>query len=77
MTPITIAEIEVGTELIRVELKYYNGRSIFSAWRFYRHKDGDLRPGRHGLACSAGKLPKIIEAFDAALKRARQEGMLP
>jgi hypothetical protein len=75
--PITIAEVEVGTEIVRVELKLYNGRPLFSAWRFYRDKAGDLRPGRHGLACSVERLPEVAAAFTAAVERARAEGLLP
>jgi hypothetical protein len=76
-TPITIVEVEVGAEIIRVELKLYNGRPLFSAWRFYRDKAGDLRPGRHGLACSVERLPEVAAAFTAAVERARAEGLLP
>jgi hypothetical protein len=75
--PITIAEVEVGAEIVRVELKLYNGRPLFSAWRFYRDKAGDLRPGRHGLACSVERLPEVAAAFTAAVARARAEGLLP
>lgn len=76
-TPIIIAEVEVGAEIIRVELKLYNGRPLFSAWRFYHDKAGDLRPARHGLACSVERLPAIAAAFVAAVDRARAERLLP
>jgi hypothetical protein len=76
-TPIIIAEVEVGAEIVRVELKLYNGRPLFSAWRFYRDKVGDLRPGRHGLACSIERLPEVAAAFTTAVERARGEGLLP
>jgi hypothetical protein len=75
--PIAVAEIESGAEIIRVELKLYNGRPLFSAWRFYRDKTGNLRPGRHGLVCSVERLPSIAAAFSAAVERARAEGLLP
>jgi hypothetical protein len=75
--PIIVTEIEVGAEIIRVEMKLYNGRLLFSAWRFYRNKAGDLRPGRHGLACSIEHLPDVAAAFAAAVERARAEGLLP
>jgi hypothetical protein len=76
-TPITVAEIGVGVEIIRVELKLYNGRPLFSAWRFYRDQAGELRPGRHGLAFSVDRLPEVAAAFTAAVERARAEGLLP
>jgi hypothetical protein len=69
--PISIAEIAVGSEIIRVELKMWNGRPLFSAW------SGDLRPGRHGLACSIERLPEVTAAVAAAVARARTEGLLP
>src|SRR5947209_7291723 len=31
--PITVTEIAIGSEIVRVELKLYNGRPLFSAWR--------------------------------------------
>jgi hypothetical protein len=75
--PIIVTEIEVGSEIVRVEMKLYNGRPLFSAWRFYRNKAGDWRPGRHGLACSIEHLPDVAAAFVAAVERARAKGLLP
>jgi hypothetical protein len=75
--PIVVTEVEVGSEIIRVEMKLYNGRLLFSAWRFYRNKAGDLRPGRHGLACSIEHLPDIAAAFVAAVEHARADGLFP
>jgi hypothetical protein len=75
--PITVAEVSVGSEIVRVEIKNFNGRPLFSAWRFFRDREsGELRPGRHGLSCSVEKLPAIAEAFADALARARVEGLL-
>jgi hypothetical protein len=75
--PITVAEIVVGSEIIRFELKIYKGRPLFSAWRFYKDKAGDLRAGRHGLACGLDRLPDIAAAIVSAVERARAEGLLP
>lgn len=73
---ITIAEIAVGSEVVRVEVKTLNGRPIFSAWRFWRDAAGTLRPGKHGLACSLAKLPELITAFEIALERAKEAGLV-
>jgi hypothetical protein len=73
---VTIAEIPLGSELLRVELKVLNGRTIFSAWRFWRDRAGDLKPGRHGLACSIENLPAVADAINAAIDRAHADGLL-
>jgi hypothetical protein len=74
--PITIAEVELGSEVVRVELKIYSGRPVFSAWRFY-NKAGTLLAGRHGLTFSIQHLPEVAAAFVVAVERARAEGLLP
>jgi hypothetical protein len=74
--PIVIAEIAVGNEIVRVELKEWNGRQLFSAWRFYRDKTDELRPGRHGLSFSIDRLPEIAKAFASALEEARRRGLI-
>jgi hypothetical protein len=74
--PIMIGDIRLGAEILRVELKILNGRPIISAWRFWRDVTGELRPGRHGLACSIDRLPEIIAALNAARERAVAEGLL-
>lgn len=72
-----IAEIGVGGDIIRVELKEYAGRKIFSAWRFYRNRADELKPGRHGLSFSIERLPEIADAFAAAVREARRCRLLP
>jgi hypothetical protein len=62
--PILVAEVPVGAEIVRVELKFFNGRRIFSACR-------------HGLAVSVERLPDIMAAFEKALVTARQTDFLP
>jgi hypothetical protein len=74
--PIQIAEIQLGAEVLRIEVKNLNGRAVFSAWRFYRNSAGDLKPGKHGLAFSVERLPEIAAAFSAAIERAQAEGLL-
>jgi hypothetical protein len=74
--PIQIAEIDLGTDVLRVELKMWNGRALISAWRFYRNDAGELRPTKHGIACSLERLPKIADALNAALEKAREIGAI-
>jgi hypothetical protein len=75
--PISVADIAFASEIIRVELVRYKGRPMFSAWRFYRDKAGDLKPGRHGLSFKIERLPEVAATFAAAVERARAEGLLP
>ncbi len=75
--PVTIAEISLGKDTLRIELTTFNDRPFLSAWRFYTHSSGELRPGRHGLACSLEHLPAIADAFARAVERASADGLLP
>jgi hypothetical protein len=75
--PITIAEVPLGQEILRVELVELHGHANFSARKFYRDGAGQWQAGAMGLAFYIEKLPDVVAAFENALNRARAENLLP
>jgi hypothetical protein len=75
--PIVVAEWSRNKrDVIRVTLDEYNGRKIVNCRTWWRNDDGDLRPGKSGLALSVRHLPALAGALAAALARARELGLI-
>jgi hypothetical protein len=75
--PITITDVPLGNDILRIELVELHGRPNFSARKFFRNYAGQWQPGAMGLAFYIESLPDIVAAFDDALSRAREERLLP
>ena len=69
----TITEVTLGNEILRIELDHAN----FSARKFFRNDAGQWQPGAMGLAFYIERLPDVVAAFENALNRARAENLLP
>jgi hypothetical protein len=74
--PITITEVPLGSEIVRIELKELHNKPMFSDWRHFKNNDGQWKPGKHGLTFSIDRLPDVVAAFENALNRAREERLL-
>ena len=72
-----IASIEKNArEEIRISLSEFNGYDLANIRVFYRTDDGDMRPGKAGLAVRLEKLPAVIEALQQAEAEARRLGLV-
>jgi hypothetical protein len=63
-------------ETIRVSLDSFNGSPIICVRTFCRADDGELRPGRQGMALGIKHLPALSEAIDKALAEAKARGLV-
>lgn len=63
-------------EEIRVSLSEFNGHQLFNIRVWYRADDGDMRPGKSGLAFKVDKLPDFADAVSLALEKARERGLV-
>lgn len=71
-----IADVEKNSrEVLRVELTTFNGHDLINL-RVWFGTDGDMRPGKAGVALRVEKLPQLRDAIDKALAAARAEGLL-
>lgn len=73
---IVLAEIPLGREIARIAITDYRGHRLLSVWRWYPD-NGEMKPGRRGVTLPVGKLPDLAAAVNAALDRARADGLLP
>lgn len=64
------------TEQIQILLDQYNGRDIFNARVFFEAQDGEMRPGKSGIAFSVAKLPEFADAVQKALAEAKKRGLV-
>lgn len=60
-----------ATEEIRVALTEYNGYQLVNIRVFFDAGEGEMRPGKAGIAFRVEKLPEFADAISAALERAR------
>jgi hypothetical protein len=75
--PMTITEVTLGNEMLRIELVELHDHANFSARKFFRNDAGQWQPGAMGLAFYIERLPDVVAAFENALNRARAENLLP
>jgi hypothetical protein len=72
-----IATIEKNkTEEIRVSLSTFNGYDLANIRVWFRTDDGDMRPGKAGLAIRLEKLPAVIQALTDLEAEAHHLGLL-
>jgi hypothetical protein len=75
--PLTVAEWPRNArETVRVRLDRYNGRDTIDIRSWWTDAGGELKPGRSGFTLSVRHLPKLAEAFNEALRRARELGLV-
>lgn len=64
-------------ENVRVSLDEFNGHRIVSARLWFKGDDGNMRPGKTGLAIGVRHLPALAKALNQALVIATEQGLLP
>ena len=74
--PITVCDVALANDLIRIELGEFHGKPTFSAWKWFLKQTGKWQAGSHGLTFDISRLPDVVAAFEKALNRARAEGLL-
>lgn len=58
-------------EELRVTLDHFRGHDLLNL-RVWYDADGEMRPGKHGLAVRLDLLPTLIEALQKAQKEAEK-----
>jgi hypothetical protein len=77
MADTLIATIEKNkTEEIRVSLTKFRAYDLASIRVWFQADDGEMRPGKSGLAVRLEKLPAIIQALTDLEAEARRLGLV-
>jgi hypothetical protein len=74
--PIFMQELVVGKERLRIEIKRWEGRWSFSAWRFWQNDAGDWKPTKRGVSFAVERLPDVADVIDEAVDLAKSEGII-
>lgn len=64
------------TEEIRVSIGEFNGHMLFNARVYYTTPEGDMKPGRAGIAFKIDKLADFADAVEAARLAALEKGLI-
>jgi hypothetical protein len=64
-----------GADVIRVTLKNYEGFDLFDLRTWFNDREGQCRPGK-GFTCGVRHIPQLAKAIDAALRKARELGLV-
>lgn len=72
-----LAEIRKNKrEVIRFTLDRLNGHDVFNVRVWFKAQDGEMRPGKSGLAFRAALLPEFLEAVSSSFDEVRNQGLL-
>lgn len=63
-------------EDVRVTLDEFRGHHLVNVRIFYDAGEGEMRPGKQGIAVKVELLPELLSALTAAEKAARQAGLM-
>ena len=63
-------------EEIRISLSTSNGHDLANLRVWFTADDGQMRPGKSGLAFRLDKLPAVIEALGQLEAEARRRGLI-
>jgi hypothetical protein len=75
--PVVIAEWPRSRrELVRVAIDHYQGGYTIDLRSWSRDASGVYRPGRQGLTLAVSHIPKVAEALQKALSRAKIFGLI-
>jgi hypothetical protein len=76
MAEIAIAAIPKGTrEEIRVSITEWKGAQLLSIRVWFPAADGEMRPGKDGLAVRIDRLPELADAIGKAHDAAMEAGL--
>jgi Transcriptional Coactivator p15 (PC4) len=64
------------TEVLRIEVSEFAGRSVFSIRTWFLSDEGSLRPGKSGITLALKRLPSVAEALQKALDHSRSKNLL-
>jgi len=59
-------------ERLRVSIEQFNGTWLVNVRKWYEDNDGEICPGKHGIALGVKHLPQLAEAMTKALSVARE-----
>lgn len=63
-------------EEIRVSFSEFNGHQLLNLRVWFEADDGNMRPGKAGLAFKIDKLPDFADAISLALEKARSQRLV-
>jgi hypothetical protein len=63
-------------ETVRVSIELYNGVWLINFRKWFEAEDGQMRPGKHGIALGVKHLPRLSEATTIAMTIARERGLI-
>jgi hypothetical protein len=75
--PTIIAEWPLNSrEHLRVSIEKFNGFDLINIRKWFKAEDGELRPGRHGIAVQVKHLPHLAAALTKALALATERDLI-
>jgi hypothetical protein len=75
--PIVIGEFEKNSkDTLKVSLQSYNGVDMVAIRVFYKDKDGNLKPGKHGVNIRVDQFPLFASILADAGKELKQRELL-
>ena len=63
-------------ESARISIELYNGVWLVNLRKWFKADDGEMRPGKSGIALNVKHLPRLTEAATKALTIARERGLI-
>jgi hypothetical protein len=63
-------------EHLRVSVELFNGVWLVNCRKWFEAENGELRPGKQGIALGVKHLPRLAEAVANALSIARERGLI-
>lgn len=76
--PVLIANLRKNArEAVFVQLSQFKGHDLLSLRVHYDAGNGEMRPGKDGLAVRVEQLPELREALQAAEAQAQKLGLIP
>jgi hypothetical protein len=63
-------------ESARVSIEKYNGVWLINLRKWFEAENGEMRPGKQGIALGMRHLPQLAAAVNDALSIARQRGLV-
>jgi len=75
--PVIIAQWELNSrESLRVEFHEYKGIQLIGIRKWFAGANGAMMPGKSGVNLSLKHLPRLAEAVNEALSKAREDGLI-
>jgi Transcriptional Coactivator p15 (PC4) len=76
--PVIIAQWELNSrESLRVELHEYRGTPLIGIRKWFAAPNDAMAPGKQGINLSLKHLPRLADAVNDALSKARADGLIP